>query len=120
MLQTEYFSVSLTKKKQQLMNSNNAILSGLKPQYFWDINFSGLNETSASRLIIERIFSLGDIHEINQVINFYSEKKVVEVLCHLTYIDPKTLNFITKLFNKPAEEFRCYQQMQSMPQYWRS
>jgi hypothetical protein len=102
------------------MNSKSLFLAGLNPQYFWDIDLSRLNETSASRLIIERIFSLGDIPEINQVINFYGKEKVVDVLCHLTYIDPKTFNFITKLFNKPGEEFRCYQLKQSKPQYWSS
>jgi len=102
------------------MDYKNIILAGLNPHYFWDVDLSGLNENSASRLIIERIFSLGDIHEINHVINFYGKKKVLEVLCHLTYIDPKTFNFITKLFNKPGEEFRCYQRMQSKPRYWSS
>ena len=102
------------------MNSENSVLTELNPQYFWDVDLSGLTETSASCLIIERIFSFGDIHEINHVIHFYGKEKVVEVLCHLTYIDPKTFNFITKLFNKPAEEFRCYQRMQSKPRYWSS
>ena len=102
------------------MNSKNFIIAELKPQYFWDVDLSGLNEDSARRLIIERIFSLGDIHEINLVINFYGEKKVVEVLSNLTYIDPRTFNFITKLFNKSGEEFRCYQLKQSKPRYWSS
>ena len=102
------------------MNSKNNIIARLKPRYFWDVDLSGLNEASASRLIIERIFSLGDIRELNDVINFYGEKKVMGVLCNLTYIDPKTFNFITKLFNKPGEEFRCYQIKQSKPRYWSS
>jgi len=102
------------------MNSKNFLLTGLKSQYFWDVDLSGLNETSASRIIIERVFSFGDIHEINHVITFYGEKKVVEVLCNLTYIDPKTFNFISKLFNKPEKEFRCYQIRQSKPRHWNS
>lgn len=100
------------------MNSGNLLISSLKPQYFWDVDFSALNETSSIRLIIERVFSMGDIHEMNQVITFYGKKKVVEVLCNLSDIDPKTLNFIAKLFHKPRKEFRCYKRMQSMPQHW--
>jgi hypothetical protein len=102
------------------MSSKNSIISGLKPQYFWDVDFSALNDTSSTRLIIERVFTMGEVHEMNQVIKFYGEKRVVEVLCNLAYIDPKTLNFITKLFNKPRNEFKCSKRMQSMPQHWSS
>ncbi|MBE0648953.1 MAG: hypothetical protein IH596_14370 [Bacteroidales bacterium] len=102
------------------MNSKNSILSKLNPNYFWDVDLAILDDTNASRLIIDRVFSLGEIHEMNQVIHFYGKDKVVEVLSNLSYIDPKTLNFIIKLFNKPAEEFRCYQRKQSTPQHWNS
>ena len=102
------------------MKSGISIISKLNPRYFWDVDLSVLDESSANRLIIERIFSLGDMDEMNRVIEFYGEKKVVEVLSNLTYIDPKTFNFVTKLFNKQRKEFRCYQLMQSKPRYWSS
>jgi hypothetical protein len=108
----------LTKQTDNCMDSKSHLISILKPHYFWDVDISGLNDDKACRLIIERVFSLGDMHEINQVINFFGENKVIEMLSDLAYIDPKTLNFITKLFNKPSEEFRCYQLRQSKPQHW--
>jgi hypothetical protein len=100
------------------MNTHHQLISKLNPQYFWDVDLSGLTEVSGSRLIIERVFLLGDMHEMNTVIHFYGEKKVVDVLTKLSYIDPKTFNFLTKLFNKPAEEFKCYQIQQSKPRFW--
>ena len=102
------------------MNPQNLIISGLNPRFFWDVDLSALKYASATRLIIERIFFLGDMKEMNQVINFYGEQKVIEALCNLAYIDPKTLNFISKLFNIPHKEFKCYQRKQSMPQLWSS
>ena len=77
------------------MNPQNLIISGLNPRYFWDVDLSALKYASATRLIIERIFFLGDMKEMNQVINFYGEQKVIEALCNLAYIDPKTLNLIS-------------------------
>jgi len=100
------------------MNSGNLILSKLNPQYFWDVDLTALDEALSCRLIIERVFSLGDMQEMNQVIHYYGKEKVVEILSNLTYIDPKSLNFISKLFNKPREEFRCYMRKQSKPQHW--
>lgn len=102
------------------MNSQRSLISKLKPTYFWDVDLAILDDANASRLIIDRVFSMGEIHEMNQLIQFYGKKKVVEVLCNLSYIDPKTFNFITKLFNKSAEEFRCYHRKQSNPHYWNS
>ena len=100
------------------MISTDSLISKLNPKYFWDVNFAGLDENSSSRLIIERVFSLGEIHEMNQVIGFYGRGKVIEVLCNLSYLDPKTLNFVAKLFHKPFKAFRCYQKQQSRPQLW--
>jgi hypothetical protein len=102
------------------MDPVDSIIANLNPCYFWDVNVSGLNASLASRLIIERVFCLGEVHEMKYLMKFYGRKKVVEVLSNLQYIDPKTLNFITKLFHKPPEEFRCYQLQQSRPQHWNS
>lgn len=106
------------KKTDIVMNRQSQLISTLNPHYFWDVDVSGLNDDKACRLIIERVFSLGDMPEMNQVISFFGENKVIEMLSELAYIDPKTLNFITKLFNKPGEEFRCYQLQQSKPRHW--
>jgi hypothetical protein len=108
----------LTKQTNDSMNLQSQLISTLNPHYFWDVDVSGLNDDKACRLIVERVFSLGDMHEMNQVINFFGENKVIEMLCNLDYIDPKTFNFIIKLFNKHREEFRCHQVQQSKPQYW--
>jgi hypothetical protein len=102
------------------MNAEESLISGLNPQYFWDVDLSGLDDHSSCRLIIERVFSFGEIHEMNQVTGFYGREKVVEVLCTLSYIDPKTLNFISRLFHKPLKSFRCYRRRQSILQYWNS
>jgi hypothetical protein len=100
------------------MNSSSTFKPKLNPRYFWDVDLSGLDENKSSRLIIERVFSLGEIDEMNLIVRFYGEKKVLEVLSNLSYIDPKTLNFISKLFNKPLKEFRCHLRKQSKPQHW--
>jgi hypothetical protein len=102
------------------MNQDNSIISKINPQYFWDVDLSGLDENSSCRLIIERVFTLGEINEMNLLISFYGREKVVDVICNLPYLDPKTLNFVSKLFHKSVKSFRCYQLKQSRPQHWNS
>ena len=102
------------------MHSNSDLIKKLNPQYFWDVDLSGLGASSATRIIIERVFTLGDIDDIKQVISFYGKDDVVEVLKNIPYLDTKSFNFILKLFNQPAEEFKCHRKRQSKPQHWSS
>jgi hypothetical protein len=100
------------------MDSPRKLILHLKPQYFWDVDMLKLNDENAIRLIIERVFTFGEMNEIQEVINHYGEHKTLEVLSNINFFDAKTFNFILKLFNKPPEEFKCYQRKQSIPQHW--
>jgi hypothetical protein len=92
----------------------------LKPQYFWDVDISDHGNHISKRLIIERVFSFGNMKEIKFLIDYYGKKEIIEVLCKLNYLDPKTSNFASKLFNKPKKSFRCYTRKQLMTQHWDS
>ncbi|MGN6802074.1 MAG: DUF6922 domain-containing protein [Ginsengibacter sp.] len=102
------------------MIKKTAITSLYSPLLFWDIDTSKLDPEKNSRLIIERVFSLGTLNEIKKVIEEYGKEKVVDTLTCLNYLDPKTLNFVSLLFNKTKNEFRCYVRRQSGPQLWNS
>lgn len=92
----------------------------IKPQYFWDVDISDNGNHISRRLIIERIFSFGTLTEIMSLIDYYGKKETLEELCKLNYLDPKTLNFISKIFNKPKKSFKCYLRKQLMIQHWNS
>jgi hypothetical protein len=92
----------------------------LKPQYFWDVDFSDNPEHVSRRLIIERVFIFGNLKEIKMLIDHYGRSVVVDELCKLNHLDPKTLNFASKMFNKPKKIFKCYIRKQLTPQLWNS
>ena len=100
------------------MTPNTSLAEQLHPQYFWDVARSELDDQLSSRLIIERIFNLGNLHEIKLVIDFYGKDQVVEVLMNLNYLDPKTFNFIRKLFKIPEKKFKCYTQKRLKNLHW--
>lgn len=93
------------------------IESLLHQNYFWDIDITSGKHVS-SRLIIERVFNFGTLREIALVIKTYGRGEVVRTLMNLNYIDPKTLNFISRFFNRKKEEFRCYTRRQLRVQHW--
>ncbi len=95
-----------------LHNINNA--------YFWDIDISTLDEIKSKRLIIERITNLGNLDEIKLLVNHYGKKELIKTICKLNYIDPKTLNFFSLVFNIPKSNFKCFTRKQSKTQHWNS
>lgn len=102
-----------------MQNSRN-IIKDLNARLFWDTHNPSMEPEHSKRLIIERVFSLGGIADMRTVTQYYGKEEVVKVLCKLNYLDPKTLNFVSKLFNIPRENFRCHQRMQSTTQHWTS
>lgn len=99
------------------MHSNMTIFEQLNPTHFWDVNISVLGPHAAKRLIIERVFTRGELNEIKSVLEYYGEEQVLQTLYTLPFLEPKNLNFISKFFNKPRKEFRCYHRKQSKPQH---
>ncbi|MFP4289937.1 MAG: DUF6922 domain-containing protein [Bacteroidales bacterium] len=98
--------------------SNNT--SFMRSQYFWDVDLQQMNMETSKRLIIERVFSLGHTTDVFNLIRFYGEDMVIEVLKEVSYLDAKTLNFASLYFDLPLESFKCYRRKQSMQQHWNS
>ena len=102
------------------MLHHSEILGKLDPGYFWDVDHSLLDVNQSSRLIIERVFSMGSLKDIRLIIEFYGEDEVLSILQNVNYLDRKTLNFVSKLFNAPLNTFKCYRRKQLMHQHWHS
>ncbi len=95
------------------MNDRNNILANINKNYFWDIDQSRLDADRSKRIIIERVFSLGTSIEISAVRKHYSDSVIKKTLTNLNYLDKKTLNYASKLYNIPLHSFKCYTQPQS-------
>lgn len=102
------------------MKNQPDIVKALNPTYFWDVDAGRLDAQKSKRLIIERVFSLGNLEEITMLIDFYGDQQIVETLCKVNYLDPKTLNFVSKLFKTPLEKFKCYTKAQLTRPLWNS
>ena len=94
------------------------LIPNLNEACFWDVDITKLDEEKSKRLIIERIINFGTLNEIKLIKEFYGVETVVSNLCKLNYIDPKTLNFVSLLFQIPKTKFKCYTRAQSTSQHW--
>lgn len=94
------------------------LINQLNKTYFWDINFDNLDENKSKRLVVERVLNFGNLKEIKLVIDHYGFSETKNTACNLSYIDPKTMNFLSLLFNIPKTKFKCYIRKQSKDQPW--
>lgn len=101
------------------MKEKGNISDILKRGYFWDVE-TGSGKNVSKRLIVERIFSYGNLDEIALILRYYGKTEVEKILLNLNYIDPKTLNFISKYFGRSKKAFKCFTRKRLMPQHWNS
>jgi len=102
------------------MNTSRTYIEHLSPQYFWDVDPAKLNDVDSKRLIIERTINFGSLKEIHELIQHYGKKEVVKMIRKISYLDPKTLNFISRLFEIPLSSFRCHTRKSLKPPRWNS
>lgn len=102
------------------MKKEKNIVKKLNKQYFWDIDINSMNPEKSKKLIIERVFTMGTSEDIRLIRLYYGDNIIKEVLTNLNYLDPKTHNFASKLFNIPIQSFKCFTRMQSKPELWNS
>jgi len=96
------------------------IIKQLNPRLFWDTNPDNLDPEKSHRLIIERVFSLGSMDEINLLLRHYGRDVITKDITRVNYLDPKSLNFAAKLLDIPRSSFKCYKRRQSQIQHWNS
>lgn len=94
------------------------LLKQLDKTYFWDIDPGQLDEFRSRKLIIERVMNFGNLREIKLILEHYGREEVKKTVCDLNYLDPKTLHFLSLLFNIPKKEFKCYTRNPSTDKHW--
>lgn len=86
----------------------------LRNTLFWDVDPARFDEQKNRRLIIERVFSLGNIEELKVIFKFYGREIIKKEIVRAGKLDPKTLHFASEILSIPKEDFRCYRRQQSI------
>jgi hypothetical protein len=92
----------------------------LRNSLFWDVDTTLLNANSSKMLIVERVFTRGNMEEFKQLLGFYSFKELSQTAIKIGYMDARTLNFISGYLNIPKKDFLCYKKKLSTRMHWNS
>lgn len=92
----------------------------LSSYLFWDMDFDEINTEKNAAHIIEKVITRGQLEDWFLIKEYYGLERIKNVALRLRYLDDKTLNFASRLFTIPKQEFRCYTMRQSHPGPWKS
>ena len=80
----------------------------LRKSLIWDVTPYNLDADKNKRLILERVFSRGNIDEFRSVNQYYSKEEIRDAVKRIGFLDKKTLHFLSKTYHIKPGDFRCY------------
>ena len=75
---------------------------------FWDTDFKQIDFDRNKRFVIGRVLEQGDVKDYQAIKDYYGEDTIRQEASQLRYLDPKSLNFWSLIFNIPKHKFLAY------------
>jgi len=82
---------------------------------FWDVNMDAMDMDAKASFVIERVFERGDVEDIRNCRRYYGDERVIESLLKAKFLPLDTTYFVSAIFNKPLQDFRCFTLRQLNP-----
>jgi len=76
-------------------------------KYFWDVNFSKLNEEIYTSFIVERILEEGDEKATRWMRDNFDLEQIKNVLYNSKNLSPKSANYWQLIFNLKRDKILC-------------
>ena len=80
----------------------------LRKSLFWDVPPLTLDLDKNKRLILERVFTRGNIEEFQSINQYYTKEEIRKSVKAIGSLDKKTLHFISTTYKIKPDDFRCY------------
>ena len=85
---------------------------------FWDTDFDSIDWDNKARYVIERVVQYGDLADWRAIQKKYGMDRIRDEMLESRDLDPKTLSFLSVIFDIPQDQFRCYNYIRSNPKHW--
>lgn len=85
---------------------------------FWETDYDTIDWENKAQYVIERVVMYGNMEDWRLLRTYYGIDKIKSAVLNARDLDPKTMSFMSLLFNVPLSEFRCYTYRQSNLIHW--
>lgn len=83
-------------------------LPDLPKVLFWDIPGQVPDYKNHPEWVVKRVFDRGSMEDIAEIILFYGEEKVKEVMTSSLHLDEDILYLASAILETPLKNFLCY------------
>jgi hypothetical protein len=80
---------------------------------FWDTDYDSIDWVKHARYVIGRVVMYGTLADWRTIQKKYGKDKIIEEMLQYRDLDPKSLSFLSCIFDIPKEKFACFTQIQS-------
>ncbi len=80
----------------------------LSPYLFWDTDKTKLDFTKNADFVIKRVFDLGTIDDLSEVLAYYDHSQIVEALVSAVALKENVVYLASILLHIPLTDFKCY------------
>jgi hypothetical protein len=84
------------------------IINKFSPYLFWDVDKTKLDMDLNAFYIIPRVFDYGRLGDVRLITSHYKEDTIKRVVQEVPYLDPRTISYLSLLYDIPMEQFRAY------------
>jgi hypothetical protein len=85
---------------------------------FWDTTPDQIDWNRHARYVMERVLMYGSLQDWHTIISYYGKGRILKEMRASKGLDPKSLSFLSTVFETPPEEFICFTQIQSSRAHW--
>jgi hypothetical protein len=80
---------------------------------FWDRKKDAIDIDEEKTFVIERVLTRGKETDEIKLFHYYGVETIKDTALKLNYLDKKTLNYLSVIFNVDVKDFKCYKKTQS-------
>lgn len=84
---------------------------------FWDVDFDKLDYEVDAVLVIEHVFSWGDIPDVREARKYYGDERILAVLLDSDNIPIVPLHLWSAVFKRPLSEFKGHRKDKGLDPY---
>ncbi len=100
------------------MKKSSSFTLDLSSNLFWDIDLENFDNIRNKRLIIERVFTMGDLDDLKVIFRFYGIDIIKKEIIKAGNLDKKTCAWASIYLDIPKTHFKCYTKKQSQKPPW--
>ena len=77
-------------------------------QCFWDMDYTKIDLNEGKNFIISRVIQNGNYEDVKTLFAYYGWDVIKKEVVTVKYLDRKTLNMMSLIFDISKSEFRCF------------